>query len=210
MSTALLLNALAMSAASVRFVRQKLVVWPVALPILVVATALSPLGAWVSTGLDRRVLLWLFVAFLLFVAGMMLFYRPGSRASLRTQGPRPLRAQLGYGVGVGGLAGFLGGLLGVGGGNFIVPTMVAMGFDPKQASATTSFIVIFSSLGGFVGHVSISGLEWPLLGATALGSVLGAVVGSYLMTDRLRGPQVKVLIGVVLLGVAGKMIWGLR
>lgn len=31
--------------ASVRFVRNRLVVWPVAVPVLVVASALSPVGA---------------------------------------------------------------------------------------------------------------------------------------------------------------------
>jgi uncharacterized membrane protein YfcA len=40
MATALLLNAVAMSVASVNFLRKKLVVWEVTLPILVVATIL--------------------------------------------------------------------------------------------------------------------------------------------------------------------------
>ena len=64
MATALLLNAVGMSVASVTFVRRKLVVWRVAVPILLVAAALSPLGVVVSRGLDRTLLLWLFVAFL--------------------------------------------------------------------------------------------------------------------------------------------------
>ena len=82
MATALLLNAVAMSVASVNFVRKKLVVWNVTLPILVVATALSPVGAYVSQGLDRNVLLWLFIAFLVFAALMMLFYRPRPREAV--------------------------------------------------------------------------------------------------------------------------------
>jgi len=54
MATALLLNAIAMSFASYRFVRAKLVLWKIAIPILLVATVLSPLGAWVSQGLPRN------------------------------------------------------------------------------------------------------------------------------------------------------------
>ena len=84
MATALLLNAIAMSVASVNFVRKRLVVWKVALPMVAVASALSPLGAWVSQGLDRTVLLWLFVGFLAFAALMMLFYIPRARET--TQG----------------------------------------------------------------------------------------------------------------------------
>lgn len=201
MAVALLLNAIAMSVSSVRFVQNKLVVWKTALPILVVATALSPLGASTARGLDREVLLWMFVAFLLFAAAMMLFYQPKQR----DVEPSTKRL-LGYGISVGGAAGFLGGLLGVGGGNFIVPVLVWLGFDPKKASATTSFIVIFSSLSGFVGHATLGGIDWGLLGFTALGSAAGALGGSWLMTDKLKSRHVKLVIGVILLLIASKIL----
>ena len=60
MATALLLNAVAMSVACVTFVRRKLVVWRIAVFTLVAACALSPLGAYVSRGLEREPLLMLF------------------------------------------------------------------------------------------------------------------------------------------------------
>lgn len=204
MATALLLNAVAMSVASVNFVRRRLVVWKVALPMVVVASALAPLGAWVSQGLDRTVLLWLFVGFLVFAALMMLLYTPREREA--TSGAE---AFLAVGLSVGGVAGFVGGLLGVGGGNIIVPALVAYGFEPKKASASTSFVVIFSSLTGFLGHVALAGMNGALLGWTAAGSAAGALLGSWLMTDKLKGRQVKTLIGVVLLGIAAKMVWDL-
>lgn len=204
MATALLLNAIAMSFASVRYVRARLVLWKVAIPILVVAAALSPLGAWVSQGLPRNVLLWGFVGFLLFAALMMLFYRPREREVERSRG-----RQLMGGTAIGGFAGFMGGLLGVGGGNFIVPVLVWLGVNPKKASATTSFIVIFSSLSGFLGHATIGSMSYGLLGLTAVGSALGAVVGAWLMTDKLKGEHVKLIIAIVLLGIAAKMVWGL-
>ena len=204
MATALLLNAVGMSVASVNFIRRKLVVWRVAVPILIVAVVLAPLGVVVSRGLDRTVLLWLFVAFLVFAAAMMLFYTPRVRETSVGKGEL-----LGIGMGVGGAAGFLGGLLGVGGGNFVVPALVALGFDPKKASATTSFVVIFASLSGFLGHASLAGMNYALLGWTALGSAGGAALGSWLMSDRLKGRQVKLIIGIVLIGIALKMAWGL-
>ncbi|MBK7770993.1 MAG: sulfite exporter TauE/SafE family protein [bacterium] len=204
MATALLLNAIGMSVASVNFVRKKLVVWRTAIPMAVVASAFSPFGAWCSQGLDRTVLLWLFVGFLMFAALMMLFYKPRIRNSASNA-----RTLLVVGLCVGGLAGFLGGLLGVGGGNIIVPALVALGFDPKKASASTSFVVIFASLAGFLGHATLAGMDGPLLGWTASGSMAGAALGSWLMSDRLRGPQVKLIIGVVLIVIALKMAVGL-
>jgi len=204
MATALLLNSIAMMFASFRFVQKKLIAWNFAIPILIVATALSPVGAYVSKGLDRDLLLWLFVGFLLFAASMMLFYE-----SRQKKGDGPHIRQVVYGVLVGAFAGFLGGLLGVGGGNFIVPVLVWLGLEPKKASATTSFIVIFSSFSGFLAHASLGNISIPLLGFTALGSALGALIGSWLMTERLKQKQIKMTIGIVLLVIAAKMIWNL-
>ena len=204
MATALLLNAISLAIASVTFVRRKLVVWRIAVPILIVAAALAPVGAHVSQGLDRTLLLRLFVGFLVLAAALMLFYTPRERETTR----RPWLL-LGAGLGVGGAAGFLGGLLGVGGGNVVVPALVTLGLEPKKASATTSIVVVFASLSGFLAHVSLAGMSGPLLGWTALGAACGAALGARLMSDRLKGRQVKVIIGIVLLAVAAKMAWGL-
>lgn len=204
MATALLLNSIAMIFASWQFFRKKLIMWKVAIPILIVATVLSPLGAYVSTGLNRELLLWLFVVFLFFAALMMLFYKPVQRESSLSK-----NAQIVSGLSVGAFAGFFGGLLGVGGGNFIVPVLVALGYEPKKASATTSFIVIFSSFSGFLGHLSMGTISPVLLSMTALGSAFGAVVGAWLMTEKLKPKQVKRIIGVILLVIAAKTIWNL-
>jgi hypothetical protein len=204
MATALLLNSIAMIFASWRFFKKKLIMWKVAIPILIVATVLSPVGAYVSVGLNRELLLWLFVAFLIFAALMMLFYRPIQRESSLSR-----NTQVVSGLCVGAFAGFLGGLLGVGGGNFIVPVLIALGYEPKKSSATSSFIVIFSSFSGFLGHASVGTIDPVLLGLTAIGSALGAIVGAWLMTEKLKQKHVKRIIGVVLLGIAAKMIWNL-
>lgn len=204
MATALLLNAVALAVASIRNARRGFIDYRLGLPILIVAAALSPLGAWVSQGLERRTLLALFVLFLLFAAVMMLRGPPrsrGDRASARS-------AAL-FGSAVGAVAGFVGGLLGVGGGNVIAPALVTAGVEPRRASATTSFAVVFSSLAGFLGHVSLSGMDPAVVGVTAGCSATGALLGSYLMTDRLKGPQVRTVLGVVLLVVAAKIAWGL-
>lgn len=204
MSTALLLNAIAMVFASISYAREKLIVFKTALPILIVASILSPLGARTAEHLPRVVLLWMFVGFLIFAGSMMLFYKAKER-EIETD----TKKLVGYGIGVGSLAGYLGGLLGVGGGNFIVPVLVWLGFNPKKASATTAFIVIFSSLSGFLGHISLGNIDVKLLFLCAIGSVTGALFGAYLMKKKLSGKQVKTAIGLILYLIALKMGWDL-
>ena len=204
MSVALFLNAVAMTLASIRYAKEKLIIWKSAVPILIVATALSPLGAITAKYLPENLLKWLFVGFLLFAATMMLFYKAKEK-SIEVNANKSVV----YGSGIGALAGYIGGLLGVGGGNIIVPVLVWVGFNPKKASATTAFIVIFSSLSGFLGRVDVASMSLRLLLWCTLGSVTGSLLGSWLMSKRLSSKSVKVIIGIVLFFIAFKMMWDL-
>jgi hypothetical protein len=47
-----------------------------------------------------------------------------------------------------------------------------------------------------------------LLSFSAIGSIAGALIGSWLMTQKLQSKHVKVIIGIVLYGIAIKMAWG--
>ena len=204
MATALLLNSLAMIFACPRYIKNKLIMFKVGLPILIAAALCSPIGAYVSKKLDQQLLIVLFIGFLLFASGMMFLYRPQEKKQKEVEQSKT--KEIVYGTSVGIIAGFMAGLLGVGGGNFILPMLVYLGFNPKKASATTAFIVIFSSFSGFLGHASVGNIEFNLLLFTAIGSVVGALIGSWLMSEKLKSNQVKLVIGSVLLAIAAKMI----
>lgn len=135
---------------------------------------------------------------------MMLFYRARTRPNAL-----PPKVEMGVGVGVGGAAGFLGGLLGVGGGNFILPTLTWMGQPPKVAAGTTSLVVVFSSMSGFLGHATLGGIDPVFLGVTAAAAAGGSILESHLMKTRLTNAQLKQIIGGLLWVVAVKMIFDL-
>ena len=202
-ATALLLNAIAMAFACIRFIPAKLVDFRIAIPIVIVATILSPLGAYTSSFVPVTTLKWLFIGFLVFAAVMMLFYKPKPHEVAG-------RGQLaGVGLGVGGAAGFLGGLLGVGGGNFVVPVLVWLGLDAKRAAGTTAFVVVFASFTGFLGQASVAHINGALLAWTAAASIVGALIGSWLMHRKLQAAQVKTSIGVLLVFIAATMAYKL-
>ena len=201
---ALLLNVVSLVVAVVTYWRAGLVNMRIGVPMMLVAVVLSPLGARTTALVDTTLLLALFAAFLVFAGGMMLFYR----AKERTE-PLSRRAEMGAGVGVGGVAGFLGGMLGVGGGNFVLPALNWMGFDAKVAAGTTSFVVVFASLSGFLGHATMGGLDPGFAGTMAVAAAAGSTVGSRLMTTRISSAQLKKVIGVLLWLIATKMIWDL-
>lgn len=202
MATCLLLNSISMGFALPTFLRNRMILFSIAVPITVISVIFSPLGAWSTRLLSREILLWLFSGFLIFVASMMLFYRPKQK-----QVNKDLKRELIVGGLIGALAGYTGGLLGVGGGNIIVPVLIWMGFDPRRASATSGFIVIFSSFAAFVSHAALGHVNTELLAVSIPASILGGIAGAWLLVHKLKGPQVKKIIGLVLYLVAVKIIW---
>ncbi|MFN3309697.1 MAG: sulfite exporter TauE/SafE family protein [Anaerolineales bacterium] len=202
--TALLLNVVSLMFAAFNYWRGKLVNWRVGLPVLVTAVALSPFGARLTPFVDKKLLLGLFAAFLVFAGFMMLFYK-----AKRREKPLSRSAEVGAGAGIGSVAGFLGGLLGVGGGNFILPVLNWMGLDAKVAAGTTSIVVVFSSFSGFLGHATMGGLDPLFIGVTAVMAALGSILGSQLMKTKLSSAQLKKIIGVLLWLIAAKMIFDL-
>jgi uncharacterized protein len=199
--TALLLNVVSLMFAAVNYYCGGLVNWRIGLPILITAALLAPLGAQTTPFVDRWLFLAMFAGFLVFAGFMMLFYRPKPRTIALSRS-----VETGVGVAVGATAGFLGGLLGVGGGNFIIPALSVLGIDAKVAAGTTAMVVVFASFSGFLGHVSLGGLSPLFLGLMALMSALGSIAGSHLMKSKLTSVQLKKIIGVLLWLIAAKMI----
>jgi hypothetical protein len=202
--TALLLNVVSLMFAAFNYWRGKLVNWRVGLPVLIAAVILSPLGARLTPYVDKTILLSLFATFLVFAGFMMLFAKVRAREK-----PLSYTAEAAAGAGVGTAAGFLGGLLGVGGGNFILPVLNWMGLDAKVAAGTTSIVVVFSSLSGFLGHATMGGIDPVFIGITAVMAALGSIVGSQLMKTKVSSAQLKKIIGILLWLIAARMIWDL-
>lgn len=203
-STALLLNVVSLVVAAITYWRAGLVDFRVGLPMMLVAVTLSPLGARTTAHVNTHLLLALFAGFLVFAGTMMLFHNPTKRIE-----PLSRRTEITAGVGVGGTAGFLGGMLGVGGGNFILPALNWMGFDAKVAAGTTSFVVVFASFAGFLGHATMGGIDPTFATTTAVSAAAGSAIGSHLMRSTLSSAQLKKLIGALLWLIAVKMIWDL-
>lgn len=204
MVIALLLNGISMSFAASTNAKHKLIDFKIGVPITIVAALLTPVGAYAMNLVSRNTLLWFFAAFLVFAGSMMLFYK----AQQKERSVNYVR-DITLGSIVGAIAGFLSGLLGIGGGNFILPTLVGSGMNPKRASGTTSFVVAIPSLVGFLSHAAISHIDWRLLGFSVVASSIGALLGANLMNSKLKSSQLKKVIGIVLYFVALKMVWGL-
>jgi len=114
-----------------------------------------------------------------------------------------------YGIGlpVGLVLGFLAGLIGIGGGIFLSPLLLLMGWaDAKQTAAVSAAFIILNSLSGLAAHVfngTINpGLALPL-GFTVL---IGAQIGSWWGARKIPPKVLQQVLGAVLLTASLKMI----
>ena len=201
---ALLLNGLTTLVALVPYFRGRLVDWKGGLGMTIGAFVFAPIGALTSRAVPVRLLLALFAVTVLVAALRMLL-------TSRKPEPKelmPLRKRLIIGAAVGILAGFMAGLLGIGGGFIMSPLLMWMGYETKRAVATSAFAVTFSSFSGFAGHVAQGHFNPGLTLILAVAVLVGAFAGSRFMVKKANPSRVKQVFAVVLFGIAAKLLFG--
>jgi uncharacterized membrane protein YfcA len=107
-------------------------------------------------------------------------------------------------IGVG--AGFLAGLLGIGGGLLMVPAMVlVLGFDQHVAQGTSLVVIIPAALAGTATHYRNGRVSLGNAALLAVGGIAGAAIGS-MSALSVDDALLRRLFGVFLLVVAAQLV----
>ena len=111
---------------------------------------------------------------------------------------------VGFGIGV------LSAVMGVGGGFMLVPAMIyLLGMPTAVVIGTSLFQVVFVTANvTFLQAVQVGSVDIVLTLLLLAGGVAGAQFGAALGT-RLRGEETRALLGLLVLSVAGSLLWGL-
>lgn len=118
---------------------------------------------------------------------------------------------------LGGFAGTLAGLFGVGGGMIIVPVLVysftLQGFAPQvlthMAVGTSLATIAFTSINAIRAHHLKGAVRWSLFVWMALGIVFGTLLGA-LTAALIQGPVLQKIIGVFAIAVSIQMAFDVR
>jgi uncharacterized membrane protein YfcA len=109
-------------------------------------------------------------------------------------------------AGIGSVAGLLSALFGVGGGIVIVPALLARGWQPHRATATSLAAIGATAVFG-VARYELDGLvHWGDAALIGLPAVLG-VVGGTAAARRVRGPHLQLAFACVMVVVAARLAW---
>jgi uncharacterized membrane protein YfcA len=196
--TALVLNILAASFATYRYARVGYFRWRTVWPFLAGSVPFAFIGGGFQLpGEYYRPI----VGCVLLLAGLRLLWRPNIVAQLSLSDP-PIWLGVLLGIGVG----FLSGLTGTGGGIFLSPVIVFMGWsDLRRASGCAAVFILANSIAGLLGNFAAVRSLPPELPIYAVAVFLGALIGTAFGT-KFAVTYIQRALGLVLLIAGAKLI----
>lgn len=178
-----------------------------ALPFVALSIPMAWLGGRVPIAQEAFILL---LGLSLLAAGLAMWFQPPKPSSAVAA-----RSVMSWalGVPVGGAIGFLSGMVGIGGGIFLAPALHLLRVaEPRRIAATSSFFIMVNSIAGLLGQTMKQGTTAHLDRLTDYGwlfvaVLIGGQVGSRLSTQALSGRVVKRLTALLVLFVAGRLLY---
>lgn len=201
--TALLLNFVTTASASITYLKHGFVEKSFAFPMIFTSIFGAVAGSYLAHTVDVKLII-LMLSAVIFIAGIRLLLFNSIGVKIKDK-------KIPLGTGAAFLIGVVSALVGIGGGTFMVPLLMVLGFETKNATATSAFIVTFISLSGFLGYLSFGfeALDLRVLLYAGAAAFIGAQVGSRIIFRRASSKMIEKLFAAVLLLVAGKLLYGL-
>ena len=205
-STSLVLNLITSLSAGYIFYKKKMIDYKTSLIFAPGISIGAFAGGALSKSFNTTFLLWLFVAFLVGVGARMIYsyWEKG-----KVEENKPLQLSTGKIVLIaifGAAVGFLAGLLGVGGGIFVVPFMVyVLKSRTKIAAGSSHLIISFSALAGILGHLTSHRFDLPLILATGVAVLIGGNLGARVSME-INTRMIKAGLGLIMWAFAVQIL----
>ena len=215
-TTSLFMIMLASLAATLIFGRKKTIDWKLLLSIVPLAILGSFVGGYVAQYISALVLTIIFAIVLIIAAFFML--RPASEGKSPAFMPQLLcwgrhcgeyqyRISIGLLIPATAVVGFIAGMIGVGGGLFVLPLLILLfGCPTRIAIGVSSTYVGIAALPGFIGHL-VGGSAFNIWVALplAVAAFIGALVGP-MLSLKIGVKKLRVVMAVVLIALATWMV----
>ena len=197
--TALVLNLVVATVGTIRFARAGCFSWRVFWPFAVLSVPLAFLGGAMKLPIH---------AYKMILACVLLFaaWRLGVKQSISPHAePKPVLLPLALFFGA--VIGLLSGLTGVGGGIFLSPLLLFLGWaDVRRTAGVSVAFILVNSASGLLGHLaSVKNVPSEIIW-WAPAALLGGLIGSELGSRRLTPMTMRRLLAVVLVIAGGKML----
>jgi uncharacterized membrane protein YfcA len=189
----LTLNLLATTAAGYNFIRQRHASLRLVTPFLLFSMPMAYLGG--SLQVPKEVFLWLLLLCLCFVAARIYLWKETAITARIGSSTRLVISAL-----VGAALGLVAGVVGIGGGIFLVPLIIILGLGtPKQAAACGVIFIWLNSVAGLASRLQFHAVDWLDYTPLYIGVMLGGALGSYLGSSRLSSDTMEKVLGAIVI-----------
>ena len=155
----------------------------------------SVFGALLTKFVDTHLLL-------VITAALLAYQSVGILRGPRDRRWPSFRAKPSMFIGIGLFAGFVSGLLGIGGGLVIVPLLAGwLGMPLKRALGTSLLAIVALVIPGTITHALLGHIDWTLVVVVTIGAVPGALLGAKVALGT-HEHTLRILVGSFLLVVA--------
>ena len=198
------LNLVATTAGAYNFIRYKYARLKLILPFLVTSIPMAYVGG--ALHLPKELFYWLLLVSLILVALRIYFWR---NTSLELN--LSVRGKLVVSFISGGVLGLIAGIVGIGGGVYLVPLILILGLGTaKEAAACGVIFVWMNSLSGLVSRLQYNAIDFsdyiPLIGAVFIGAALGSYTGAVKYPAKLMEKVLGVIILTAIAFLVRKVI----
>lgn len=202
-STALVCNIIVVFGNLYMYQKDKLLKYKKIIPLVLLSVPMAFIGGYLKIKEEHFYILLGFT--LLFAAISMWFSKKIESKSVYFEKKSGLKNVI-----LGGLIGFISGLVGIGGGIFLAPILHLSNWDvPKKIAATSSFFILINSLSGLIGQsISFSkSIDYTLIFSLGLTVFIGGQIGSRLSLKLLSPIQLKKATALLIIFVSIRILY---
>jgi len=196
----LILNIIVSSIASYRFIKNKLFNLKIFIPVVLGSVPAAFVGGYIQLPSETYRLL---VGIILLFAGFQFLCNIFKYFKMKSNQP----VNFLFGLFAGAIIGFLSGLSGTGGGIFLSPLIVFLGWTSvKGASGTAAAFILFNSISGLLGNITSVSLIPNTIFLYVFAVIGGVLIGTQLGIRILNEHRMQKILGVVLIVAGFKFI----
>lgn len=198
------LNMFVTSIGSYNFIRNKHAKIKLILPFLISSIPMAYLGG--SLNLSKEIFYWVLLISLIFVAARIYFWR-----TISIQLNLNKNQKLFLSLFMGSILGLVAGIVGIGGGIYLVPLIIILGLGTeKEAAACGAIFIWLNSASGLLSRLQYNSIDLtnyiPLIIAVIAGGALGSYMGSFKLSAKTMDKILGVVILVAIVFLTKKMI----
>ena len=189
----LTLNLLVTTVGSINFIRSGHVRVKLLFPFLISSIPMSYLGG--SLKLPKELFYWILLATLFFVALRLYVWE---RATIKLKMGSAGRTALS--LAAGSILGLIAGIVGIGGGIYLVPLIIVLGLGTeKEAAACGALFILVNSVSGLIARLQFNSIDLEQIILPIIAVMIGSTAGSFMGAVRYRPLTMQKVLGAVIL-----------